>query len=39
MRYKAIDNWVLVGAEAPQNFWHFCVKGIVHSAQQLPYDV
>ena len=28
---KAVDKWVLGGAEAPPNFWHFYVKCIAHT--------
>ena len=28
---KAIDKWVLGGAEAPPNFWYLYLKDIAHS--------
>ena len=28
---KAVDKWVLGGAEAPQNFWYLYLKDIAHS--------
>ena len=38
---KAIDKWVLEGAEALPNFWHSIImKDIAHSAQHTTaYDV
>ena len=37
---KAVDKWVLGGAEAPENFCHFYVEGIAHSTQHTTaYDV
>ena len=37
---KAVDKWVLGGAEAPPNFWHFYVKRIAHSTQHTTvYDM
>ena len=32
---KAVDKWVLGGAEAPPIFWYFYVKDIAHSGQLL----
>ena len=29
--FKAVDKWVLGGAEAPPNFWHLYLKDIAHS--------
>ena len=33
VEFKAVDKWVLWGAEALPNFWHFYVKCKAHSAQ------
>ena len=33
VEFKAVDKWVLWGAEALPNFWHLYVKGKAHSAQ------
>ena len=29
--HKAVDKWMLGGAEAPPNFWHLYLKDIAHS--------
>ena len=37
---KAIDKWVLGGAEAPTNFWHLYLKDVAQSTQHTTaYDV
>ena len=37
---KAVDKWVLGGAEADPNFLPFFVKDVVHSVQHTTaYDV
>ena len=36
---KGIVKWVLGGAEAPPNFWHFYVKGIASTQHTTAYDV
>ena len=37
---KAIDKWVLGGAEAPPNFWHLYLKDVAQIAQHTTaYDM